>query len=179
MVVEATTPRFLTLVNGADSLRYGAGYLVILVLARELHTSASGIGAIFTGAAVGALLGNLASNRVRKHVSFGKIAISMLWLEALMFPLYAIAPNALVMGRIAAAEEFVSPMYTISLESYRLMATPDSMRGRMSSVVQLTAGGAIAGRYPGGDTDPGSGGEMECAASGGLADAACYRDHPE
>ncbi len=134
--------RFLTFVDGADSLRYGAGYLVILVLARELHTSPRGIGAIFTGAAVGALLGNLVSNRVRKYVRVGMIAISMLWLEALMFPLYAIAPTALAMGFIAAAEEFVSPMYTISLNSYRLMATPDSMRGRTSSTVQLVTQGA-------------------------------------
>jgi MFS family permease len=134
--------RFLTLVNGADSLRYGAGYLVILVLARELHTSSSGIGAIFTAAAVGALLGNLVSNWVRRYMSFGTIAIGMLWLEALMFPLYAIAPNALIMGFIAAAEEFVGPIYTISLNSYRLMATPDSMRGRTSSTVQFVMQGA-------------------------------------
>jgi MFS family permease len=134
--------RFLTLINGADSLRYGAGYLVILVLARELHTSPTGIGALFTAAAVGALLGNLVSNRVRKYMSFGKIAISMLWLEALMFPLYALAPNALVMGFIAAAEEFVGPIYTISLDSYRLTATPDSMRGRTNSTVQFVVQGA-------------------------------------
>ncbi len=134
--------RFLTLVNGADSLRYGAGYLVILVLARDLHTSSSGIGAIFTAAAVGALLGNLVSNWVRKYVSFGQITISMLWLEALMFPLYVIAPSALVMGFIAAAEEFVGPMYTVSLNSYQLMATPDSMRGRTSSTVQFVMQGA-------------------------------------
>jgi MFS family permease len=134
--------RFLTLVNGADNLRYGAGYLVILVLARDLHTSASGIGGIFTGAAVGALLGNLASNRVRKHVSFGKTAIAMLWLEALMFPLYAIAPNAIIMGLIAAAEEFVGPIYTVSFDSYRLMTTPDVMRGRTSSTVQFILQGA-------------------------------------
>ena len=123
-------------------MRYGAGYLVILVLARELHTSSSGIGAIFTAAAVGALLGNLVSIRVRRYVSFGKIAISMLWLEALMFPLYALAPNALVMGFIAAAEEFIGPIYTISLDSYRLTSTPDSMRGRISSTVQFVVQGA-------------------------------------
>ncbi|HTK06747.1 MAG TPA: MFS transporter [Ktedonobacteraceae bacterium] len=134
--------RFLTLVNGADSLRYGAGYLVILVLARDLHTTSSGIGAIFTGAAVGALLGNLASNWARKRFRFGAITLSMLWLEALMFPLYAIAPNALVMGLIAAAEEFVGPIYTISLDTYRLVTTPDSMRGRTSSTVQFVVQGA-------------------------------------
>ncbi|HET8842815.1 MAG TPA: MFS transporter, partial [Ktedonobacteraceae bacterium] len=134
--------RFLTFINGADSLRYGAGYLIILVLAQELHTSPAGIGAIFTGAAVGALMGNLTSNLVRKRMSFGKITISMLWLEALMFPLYVIAPNAFLMGLIAAAEEFVSPIYTISLESYRLMSTPDALRGRTSSTVQLIIQGA-------------------------------------
>jgi MFS family permease len=134
--------RFLTIVNGADSLRYGAGFLVILIIAEELHTSPSGIGTIFTAAAVGALLGNLASNWVRKRFRFGKIAISMLWLEALMFPLYAIAPNAIVMCFIAAAEEFVGPIYTVSLTTYRLMATPDSMRGRTSSTVQLVMQGA-------------------------------------
>ena len=134
--------RFLTMVNGADSLRYGAGYLVILILAKNLHASPSGIGAVFTAAAVGDLLGNIASNWARKHFSFGKITISMLWLEALVFPLYAIAPNLLVMCLVAAAEEFVGPIYTISLDTYRLMATPDSMRGRMSSTVQLVMQGA-------------------------------------
>lgn len=109
---------------------------------KELHASPGGIGAIFTAAAIGAVIGNLASNRVRQHFSFGTIAISMLWLEALMFPLYAIAPNAIVMGFIAAAEELVAPIYTISLDTYRLMATPDSMRGRMSSTVQLVIRGA-------------------------------------
>lgn len=134
--------RFLTIVNGADSLRYGAGYLVILVLAQHLHASASGIGAIFMAAAIGAFLGNVASNWARKHFRFGKIAISMLWLEALMFPLYAIAPNILVMCLVAAAEEFVGPIYTISLDTYRLMVTPDAMRGRTSSTVQLVIQGA-------------------------------------
>ncbi|GHO46642.1 MFS transporter [Ktedonospora formicarum] len=134
--------RFLTIINGADSLRYGAGYLVILILAQNLHTSPSGIGFIFTGAAVGALLGNIASHWARQRFPFGKIAISMLWLEALMFPLYAIAPNAFIMCLIAAAEELVGPIYNISLDTYRLTATPDTMRGRMSSTVQLVTQGA-------------------------------------
>lgn len=47
--------RFLTIVNGADSLRYGAGYLVILIIAEELHTSPSGIGAIFMAAGIAVL----------------------------------------------------------------------------------------------------------------------------
>jgi len=160
--------RFLTIVNGADSLRYGAGYLVILILARDLHTSSSGIGAIFTAAAVGALLGNLISNRVRKCFRFGTIAISMLWLEALMFPLYAIAPNAILMGLIAAAEELVAPIYTISLDTYRLLATPDSMRGRMSSTIQwVTRGGQSVGAILGGVLIQGVGAKWSALLLGG------------
>ena len=43
---------------------------------------------------------------------------------------------------LAAAEELVGPIYTVSLDTYRLLATPDSMRGRMSSTVQLVMQGA-------------------------------------
>jgi MFS family permease len=160
--------RFLTLVNGADSLRYGAGYLVILILARELHTSSSGIGAIFTAASVGALLGNLVSNWARQRFHFGKIAISMLWLEALMFPLYAVAPNAVVMCFIAAAEELIAPIYSVSLTTYRLMATPDAMRGRMSSTVQLvTQGAQSVGAIVGGVLIQGVGAKSSALILGG------------
>lgn len=134
--------RFLTIINGADSLRYGAGYLVILILAQNIHASPSAIGAIFTAAAIGALLGNIVSNWTRQRFSFGAITISMLWLEALMFPLYAVAPNVFFMCLVAAAEEFVAPIYTISLDTYRLIATPDPLRGRVSSTVQLVTQGA-------------------------------------
>lgn len=160
--------RFLTIVNGADSLRYGAGYLVILIRAEDLHTSPTGIGTIFVGAGIGALLGNIASNWARKRFSFGRITISMLWLEALMFPLYAIAPNAIVMGFIAAAEEFVGPIYTVSLDSYRLVATPDAMRGRMSSTVQLVMQGAQSvGAIVGGMLIQGVGAQWSALISGG------------
>jgi MFS family permease len=133
--------RFLTLVNGADSLRYGAGYLIILILAKELHATASGIGLVFTAAGVGALLGTIASIWARKRFSFGRITISMLWLEALVFPLYAVAPSVFAMCLVAAAEEFVGPIYDISLDTYRLMLTPDSMRGRVSSAVHMVTRG--------------------------------------
>jgi MFS family permease len=160
--------RFLTLVNGADNVRYGAGYLVILVLARNLHTSSSGIGAIFTAAAVGALLGNLASTWVRQRLPFGTIAVSMLWLEALMFPLYAVAPNAVVMGCIAAAEELVGPIYTVAIDTYRLTATPDALRGRMSSSVQWVIQGAQSiGAIGGGLLIQGIGAESSALLLGG------------
>jgi len=90
---------------------------------RILHASSSGIGVIFTSAAVGALLGNIASIWARKRFRFGTITISMLWLESADVSSLRIVPNVLVMCLVAAAEEFVAPIYTVSLDTYRLMIT--------------------------------------------------------
>lgn len=133
---------FLALVSAADNLRYGAGLLVIIELAIRVHTRASGIGAIFAAAGAGALLGNLASGWVRRRFGFGAIAISMLWVEALVFPLYAIAPNAVLLGVIAFAEETVSPIYVLALSTYMMLQAPDAMRGRMASTLQIISRGA-------------------------------------
>ncbi|MBA2288287.1 MAG: hypothetical protein H0W02_22660 [Ktedonobacteraceae bacterium] len=61
-------------------MRYGAGYLIILVLAKDIHTSPSGIGAIFTAAGAGALLGSIASNWTRAK---GSALIFGVWLVLL------------------------------------------------------------------------------------------------
>jgi MFS family permease len=160
--------RFLTAIEGGDALRYGAGYLVILVLAQELDAGAREIGAIFTGAAIGALIGNLASSRVRERVRFGRIAITMLWVEALMFPLYAVAPGWIFMGLIAAAEELVAPMYAVPFNSYRIMATPDAMQGRTSSTTQLVRqGGQSLGAILGGVMIAGVGASWSAVILGG------------
>lgn len=134
--------RLVTLVNSADSLRYGAGYLVIVLLAERLHTPAAGIGAIFAAAGVGALLGNVVAGWAQKRFTFGTVTLSMLWVEAVVFPLYAIAPSAVIIGLIAAIEEFVSPIYELMLGNYRTLATPDSLRGRVGSSVQIATYGA-------------------------------------
>jgi MFS family permease len=102
--------RYLMFVNGADNLRYAGGYLVIILIAQNLGTPSVGIGVIFTAAGVGALLGNLAAEHVRRRFTFGRITLTMLWVEALLFPLYAFAPNAVAMAVIAATESFVVPI---------------------------------------------------------------------
>jgi len=134
--------RLVTLVNSADSLRYGAGYLVIVLLAERLHTPAAGIGAIFAAAGVGALLGNVAAGWAGKRFTFGTVTLSMLWVEAIVFPLYAIAPSAVIIGLIAMVEEFVSPIYELMLGNYRMLVTPDALRGRVGSAVQIATFGA-------------------------------------
>lgn len=143
--------RFLTLVSAADKVRYGAGYLLIITLARQLGASALWIGVIFSGGAVGAMAGALISDRATRRFPLGRIAVVMLWLEALMFPLYALAPDPLVLAAVAAAESLVAPVYTVAMTTHQLAITPDELRGRATSAVStLTTGALSVGTLAGG-----------------------------
>ncbi|MET7858025.1 MFS transporter [Streptomyces sp. NPDC005318] len=143
--------RFLTLVSAADKVRYGAGYLLIITLAQRLGSSPLWIGVIFSGAAVGAMAGALASDRVTRRFPLGRIALVMLWLEALMFPLYALAPNPMLLAAVAAAESLVAPVYAVAMTTHQLAITPDELRGRaMSAVSTLTTGALSIGTLAGG-----------------------------
>ncbi|MET9382125.1 MFS transporter [Streptomyces sp. NPDC002928] len=143
--------RFLTLVSAADKVRYGAGYLLIITLARQLGASPLWIGVIFSGAAVGAMAGALVSDRATRRFPLGRIAVVMLWLEALMFPLYALAPNPLLLAAVAAAESLIAPVYAVAMTTHQLAITPDGLRGRaMSAVSTLTTGALSVGTLAGG-----------------------------
>jgi len=143
--------RFLTLVSAADKVRYGAGYLLIITLARQVGASPLWIGVIFSGAAVGAMAGALVSDRATRRFPLGRIAVVMLWLEALMFPLYALAPNPLLLAAVAAAESLVAPVYTVAMTTHQLAITPDELRGRATSAVStLTTGALSIGTLAGG-----------------------------
>ncbi|MFJ4845601.1 MULTISPECIES: MFS transporter [unclassified Streptomyces] len=143
--------RFLTLVSAADKVRYGAGYLLIITLARQLGASALWIGVVFGGAAVGAMAGALVADRVTRRFPLGRIAIVMLWLEALMFPLYALAPHPALLAVVAAAESLVAPVYTVAMTTHQLIVTPDELRGRTSSATAtLTTGALSLGTLAGG-----------------------------
>ncbi|MFF4589974.1 MFS transporter [Streptomyces sp. NPDC001388] len=143
--------RFLTLVSAADKVRYGAGYLLIITLAQQVGASPLWIGVIFSGAAVGAMAGALVSDKVTRRFPLGRIAVVMLWLEALMFPLYALAPNPLLLAAVAAAESLVAPVYAVAMTTHQLAITPDELRGRATSAVStLTTGALSIGTLAGG-----------------------------
>ncbi|QLQ36654.1 MFS transporter [Micromonospora robiginosa] len=138
--------RTLAVLDAADGLRFGAGYLLIIILAQELHANSTQVGAVFASAGVGALLGSLMGPRLARRFPLGALSITMLWAEALTFPFYAVAPTWWLLSLVAFAESVVSPVYNVALESYRLAVTPDALRGRVTSAVEtLTTGGAAIG----------------------------------
>jgi MFS family permease len=136
--------RTLALLDAGDSLRFGAGYLLIIVLATRLHAGPTEVGLVFAGAAVGALVGSLAAARLARRVPLGRLSITMLWIEAVVFPVYALAPTWWLLLLVALAESVVTPIYTVALDTYRLGITPDALRGRVTSAVDTLTTGASA-----------------------------------
>lgn len=138
--------RTLALLDAADKLRYGAGYLLIIILAQGLNANPTQVGIVFTGAAVGALLGSVLAPALTRRFRLGALSVTMLWVEALAFPFYALAPTWWLLLVVAFAESVVSPVYNVALDSYRLSVTPDGLRGRVTGAIDtLTTGAAALG----------------------------------
>jgi MFS family permease len=137
--------RTLALFDAADSLRYGAGYLLIVMLAQGLHANPAQVGMVFAGAGVGALIGSLLAPALTRRFPLGALSITMLWAEALTFPFYAVAPTWWLLLVVALTESVLSPVYNVALDAYRLAVTPDALRGRVTSAVDTLTTGAAAG----------------------------------
>lgn len=136
--------RTLAFLDAGDALRYGMGYLLIITLAQRLGATPTQVGIVFTGAAAGALLGNVLAPRMAGRFPLGRLSISTLWIQALAFPFYAIAPTWWLLLFVAFAESVISPVYNVALDTYRLGQTPDAMRGRVTSSIDTLVGGAAA-----------------------------------
>jgi hypothetical protein len=72
---------------------------------------------------------------------FGPIIISMIWINALVWPLYALAHTPIVIGVITAVAFILKPIYNVVQMSYRLSLIPDELQGRVNSVFRLFAFG--------------------------------------
>ncbi|MGR6317443.1 MFS transporter [Micromonospora soli] len=136
--------RVLALLDAGDSLRFGAGYLLIIMLAQQLHANPTQVGIVFSGAGGGALLGSLAAPALARRFPLGRLSIVMLWVEGLAFPCYALAPTWWLLLVVAFAESVVSPIYNVALDTYRLTVTPDALRGRVTSAINTLTTGASA-----------------------------------
>ncbi|HZU12143.1 MAG TPA: MFS transporter [Chloroflexota bacterium] len=131
--------RFAYVATGGLSLAVASVALVAIVLAKGEHTSSSVIGLMFSATGVGGLLGSLAAPRLQKRLGFGGVIIAATWAMAILWPLLAVAPNALFLGVALGGMSFAIPIHGIAIVSYRLAATPDELRGRVASVARVIA----------------------------------------
>lgn len=129
--------RFLAFLNAAAWIAISGNYLTVLVVARHLHASPATIGGILAVSGVGGIIGSLAGGWLQRMLGFAPIVLATGWLLALLWPLYAIAPNLLAVTAITGAIYLVFPIYNIVQMSCRIALIPDELQGRVNSAFRL------------------------------------------
>lgn len=132
---------FMAVLTGGINCINAASPLLLIVLARNMGAGEAAIGTIFSIGALGGILGSLVGGRVQKRFRFGQVITGVLWTLALLFPLYRVAPNIIVLGAIAACMWMMAPIYNVVQFSYRLALIPDALQGRVNSTFRLLAFG--------------------------------------
>jgi MFS family permease len=133
--------RYIAFLTGGCNF-IGAGLIpILLVLVKQQHGSSLVYGTILTIGGVGAIAGSLLGAPIQKRFRFGPVIICTIWFEALCFPLYAVAPNPLLLGVLSACLFVAGPIYNVVQFSYRISLIPDELQGRVNSVFRLLAFG--------------------------------------
>jgi MFS family permease len=116
------------------------GYvLIIILLAQHMHASNATLGLIFAGGGLGSVIGALIAGPLYRSFGFARIVIGSAWLWALLWLLYAFAPDPLVLSIVNVVSFIVVPVYGVVQYSYRLATIPDHLQGRVNSVFRLIA----------------------------------------
>ena len=135
--------RYMAFVTGGLNFIGAAAPLVLIVIARQAGASDFETGLIFTIGGVGGVLGSLVGGRVQRRFSFGQVIVAVLWLDALLLPLYLVTTRVVYLGAIFAAISFTGPIYNVVQFSYRVASIPDALQGRVNSTFRLLAFGLM------------------------------------
>jgi MFS family permease len=151
--------RFMAFLTGGSNFASAGLGLIVIVLAQnllgitgtEVQEMGPELGTIFTIGSIGGVFGALIGGRLQKRFTFGQVIIAVMWVQALLFPLFVFAPNIIIIGIIAALTFMTAPIYNVVQFSYRLALIPDHLQGRVNSAFRMLAfgfqpiGSALAG----------------------------------
>ena len=133
--------RYMAFLTGGLNFINAATPLLVIVLAKRLGADDAAIGSVFSAMGVGGVVGSLVGGKLARRFTFGQVIIGVMWIEAILFPLYVVAPSFPVLALVAGAYYFLGPTYNVVQFSYRVAIIPDHLQGRVNSVFRLLAFG--------------------------------------
>lgn len=134
--------RFMAFLTGGLNFTSGT-FLIVIIIAQRQGASPTVIGILFAIGSVGGIIGSVIGPFIQKRFSFGAVIIVTVWMQALVLPLFLVAPNPLLLGVVSAILFVTGPIYNVVQFSYRLALIPDKLQGRVNSVFRLLAFGFI------------------------------------
>jgi MFS family permease len=148
------------------NLFFSAFYIVVIVLARTRGLPSGEIGIMAAMLGVGGIAGALAAPWLTKRLRPYLSIISVFWTLTVLTPLAVFVHNGYVMGGLFAAMALLPPAANTAIMTEQLLRTPDELRGRLSGVLGVLAGVAVA-------LGPTLGGALAQAVSGTEAVLLC------
>jgi MFS family permease len=136
--VIRTTMAWMVLANTA----FGALVIVVIASSGEERVGAGQIGLTMACIGAGGLLGAVLAGRLHAALPPSVIILGFTWIAALMTAVMSLVPAGLPMGLLLAGAALFAPVANTVVMTYQLMVTPDEMRGRLSGLAGLCAGGA-------------------------------------
>ena len=119
------------------------GAQLVFFAKERFHASDSRVSLLYSAGGVGVVLLSLSAGALRKRWSFGRVALSALFLEGLLFAAFALTANywaALTIWGIAGG---FGVLFNINTGSLRQLIVPDHLLGRVSSVASVLAWSGI------------------------------------
>jgi MFS family permease len=133
--------RYMAFLTGGLNFTSAGLIPILIVLVKQQHGSSFIYGLILAIGGVGGILGAIIGGPIQRRFRFGTVIITTVWIQAIIWPFYAIAPNPIFLGVISALTFITAPVYNVVQFSYRLSLIPDELQGRVNSVFRLLAFG--------------------------------------
>ncbi len=131
--------RRMAMLTGAMNFVEASVPLLLIVMAQRTGASAVDIGLIFSAGGVGGVLGAIVGGRIQRYFSFGQVICGVVLLQALLYPLYAVAPSPLWLGVVYGLIEFLAPVYNVVQFSHRIALIPQGLEGRVNATYRFIA----------------------------------------
>ncbi len=133
--------RYMAFLTGMLNLVGSGSLLIFIVIAQRQGANPTEIGLIFTISAIGGIAGSLVGGFIQRRFTFGQVIIAAVWIDALTWPLIAVAPNFVVLGVLSGISFMLAIVYNVVQFSYRMALIPDELQGRVNSAFRLLAFG--------------------------------------
>jgi predicted MFS family arabinose efflux permease len=112
-------------------------YLLAILLAKQHGAAATSIGLMLAIVGVGGLLGALCAGTLRRAATARTIVVAQEWVLVALILALLLVHNALLIGLLVAAAEFVTPAVNSLVAGARVAAAPDHLQGRIQAAATM------------------------------------------
>jgi MFS family permease len=131
------------MVSVVNLLASGGAAVMVLFAQEKLGLDPVGFGLLFSGSAVGGVLGSLVAARVTRVVGTARVTIWTMVASALAYLVFGLSSDPWLAGVMFGLVGLLTVVFNVILGSLRQALTPDRLLGRVISAFRLFSYGVV------------------------------------